>query len=280
MAVRFSLFDNSPNRTQIGIFKSVCSEQDKYTYVLEKSKAAELKICDEEPSSCRVRELATLSNSTADLFTMSASDGYLMTNAQITSETLLSLAGLDANVERYRYMAVLLVASVPNLALSVPIEITIQSVPRLENFSERLVLVEGDSATVTSKLTPSTDQFNSADGRCIYTYRFAGTGVDSVISRFVRVDKLSMTHLEPDFRFDTSSSCSSSFFIYNNGCVAIKWPSESTLSAPDAVGRLGRCQVLRAGEYKLEFKLCFYDANKVTEFPLFVLTYFFFCTYS
>ena len=84
-------------------------------------------------------------------------------------------------------------------------------------------------------------------------YQFASSGVETVISRFVRVDKLSMTHLEPEFKIESTDFCLSSFFVYNNGCLAIK----------SASGNERKCQVLKVGEYKVEFKLCFYDSNKV-----------------
>lgn len=249
-AIRFSLFDNSPNGTQIGIFKSICSDSNTYTYRLEPK--AELKICSDELK-CRMIDLPIFYNGIG-LFSMNPSDGFLMTNAQIKIETLLSLIDASAyenDINQMNRLSVILSGSVPNLPLVYPIEIVIQNVPHLENFAERLFLVDRSSNLLEKHANENNN--DDLEDRCIFKYQFASTGVESLISRFVRVDKLSMTHLEPEFRIESLSPCSNSFFVYNNGCLAIKWIS----------GDERRCQVLKAGEYKIEFKLCFYDTNKV-----------------
>lgn len=188
------------------------------------------------------------------LFSMNPSDGYLMTNAQIKIETLLSLidtAAYENEINQMNRLSVILSGSVPNLPLVYPIEIVIQNVPHLENFSERLYLVDRSSNMLEKH--ENENNLDDLENRCIFKYQFASTGVESLISRFVRVDKLSMTHLEPEFRIESTSPCSNSFFVYNNGCLAIKWIS----------GDERRCVSLKTGEYKIEFKLCFYDTNKV-----------------
>ena len=187
---------------------------------------------------------------------MTPNDGLLMTNAQIATQSLLSSAEVKRPSD-YSRVSVVLSGSIPNLALTYPIEIAIQSVPQLENFSPRLFLVERNDA--------SERQSDNDDDRCVYSYKFAA-GTETMISRFVRIDKLSSTHLEPDFRIDSASSCSSSFFIYNSGCMALKssiFTSDESSTQTEANNR--KCPVvIKSGEYKIEFKLCFYDTNKVS----------------
>lgn len=169
-----------------------------------------------------------------------SADGYLSTNAHVSSHSLLELAGLPPRRSLAR-MSVQVRAAIANLAVAYPIEVVIQSTPHVENFEPRITLVENTEDEEDADETTATH-------RCVYTYRFD----TDVIARFVRVDRLSSAHLEADFKFDT---CVNSFFIYNNGCMAIKWESAATSH---------RCQMIKAGEYKIEFKLCFYDSNKVS----------------
>lgn len=186
-----------------------------------------------------------------NLFTLSENDGYLTTNNQINLQNLLKLVNMDTDsqqedsyaITNLNYVSVLMQASIPHLDITYPIEIAIQNIPKLSNFNEKLILID--------QIDTASDEISD---RCIYTYKYWTNleAPENMISRFVRVDK-SSAHLEPDFK--VIDACSSSFFIYNNGCLALKWDQDEEAR---------KCQLLRAGKYNLEFKLCYYDANKVS----------------
>lgn len=287
--IRFSLFDNSPNRTQIGTFKSVCSRAD-YLYALESFMS--VRVCSrEENFNCKQFEL---NNQTAgELFNLNRHEGYLMTNSQISIHLLLGLIrNVDAQLnqmnfyENVNYLSVLLRGSIVNLEKTFPIEILIQNVPKIFNFNNLLVVGEKQPHKPLDS-----EQDDVEQDQCLFNYKYLESNLDfenpenenlhnvdvkyslnsNLVSRFVRVDKNS-AHSEADFKL---SDCQASFFIYNNGCLALKhddfgagqnraFNNESLLNRKCVSKNRSEAVLLRAGVYTLEFKLCFYNSNKVS----------------
>ena len=254
--VKFSLFENSPNRTRIGTLTSVCSDPN-YLYYINNDEIY-LKICthakkyvylkNELDASCNkfILDMSKLENLTRanvselvehKLFDLDLDDGYLMTNDQIGLNLLLSLIKDDKQSSNFNFESLLLGENenmydfnTISLLLKVTIkrsifnvEISMQNTPKLFNFHDVLAI---------SELNEARNELNSTweSNICLYNYKFTmdndelfgePNNSSNIISlaRFVKIDQ-SSAHLEAEFK---QSDCLASFFIHNNGCLTLKY---------------------------------------------------------
>ncbi len=261
--VKFSIFENSSNRTQIGSLKSVCSNSN-YHYDIDQQSVS-LKLCSYLKKNCSLfsLNLNKLNNnpSASKLFDLDTNYANLMTNYLINSNLILNLVKnqneLDyilltneASIYDSNQLILLVNSSFKNsintdYKLNYEIEILMQDSPRIINFDDTIIL---DSQ--------ETKQENENDEACIFNYKFPSHQTTSSLHRFVKIDSNS-AHIEAEFK---TIDCFGSFFIYNNGCLSLKYDHLNKSICSSNKDNL----IFKSGTYELEFKLCYYDTNKVS----------------
>ena len=261
--VKFSLFENSPNRTQIGTLKSVCSNAN-YQYDVDQQSVS-LKLCSYLNKNCSLfsLNLKKLNNnpSASKLFDLDSKNANLMTNYLINSNLILNLVKNqneldyilltnDASIYDSNQLSILVNSSFKNsintdYKLNYEIEILMQDSPKIVNFDDTIILDSHE-----------TKKENDNDETCIFSYKFPSHQTLSSLHRFVKIDSNS-AHIEAEFK---TLDCFGSFFIYNNGCLSLKYDHlNKTMCATNKENL-----TFKSGTYALEFKLCYYDTNKVS----------------
>jgi hypothetical protein len=293
LIVKYNIFDNSSNRTQIGIFKSVCNSQvnTRYVYSVDSSQIT-MSICSKLIKNLCKKFLIDQQNKT-DLLRFDSYNSYLMTNEFINVNQLAVQNSLDSNEEfdlnsddvlDSNFVSFQLKANLKNefVNLNYTVEINVNSMPKLTNFNKKLALVVGEAKPSNQRsnlnclynykflLNEESDSSNAIKNRNIVGFKSGRlnlarifTNSLSSVPRFVRIDE-NLGHSEAEFKFD---ECSASFFIHNNGCLALRH---------DHMEKNERCThkltenysnnyvILKSGTYHMNFKLCFYNNNKVS----------------
>ncbi len=227
--IKYSLFENSPNRTQVGIFKSICSNVNYYYEIDQQS--VDLKICSHTFKNCSFFELdlKKLNNNLDSnrLFDLDIMNGYLMTNYLISSYLLFNIVEneqknkldnfilFQPNVYESNRMSVIMNSFYKSsinseYKLNYEIEILMQDAPKILNFEDTL-----EMEALTESHVFSEDDVKTPN-MCLFNYKFP---IQESMHRFVKVDSNS-AHLEAEFK---NNDCFASFFIYNNGCLVLKY---------------------------------------------------------
>ncbi|RNA37161.1 hypothetical protein BpHYR1_015059 [Brachionus plicatilis] len=245
----FSVFEDSLARTQIAKFQSICTNSD-YSHFLEPTLT--IRLCSKyDQFNCKNFHIQTKNDFIKNLFKIDESTGYLVNRINFTIGKFLNLIKLDyahvysdlSDIFESSRLSLLLNAKIKfpqGLSFTYPIQIGVQNKPAIGNFSPKLSLVEIDS--------------NMSQPVCLYNYSLAASA--SMVSRFVRVNE-KMAHFEPEFTF---AHCKANFYIDNGGCLSLKHTRLARIC--HTVNQTGL--ILNAGVYNLQFKLCFYDNNKVS----------------
>jgi hypothetical protein len=306
---KYSLFDSSSNRTQIGVFKSVCSASPTQTdstkqsivYSIDSSEIF-IKFCSKQNRAfCKrynFNRLIAASTQTSDLrelITLDTNAGYMTTNCALDVNSLIPIINDDyfqdatkKDVFDSNFVSLTFKASMQTelASLMYNIEIAVSNVPKIINFHQALILTEKTEASDSSESSKM-----ASSNQCLFNYKFminedgehigrtnhrniAGlsgrTGLTkpiqaaqnslSSVPRFVRIDQ-NLGHFgEAEFK---TEDCSAWFFIYNNGCLAMrsdhlqKDERCASLITPQTQSNI----LLKAGQYSINFKLCYYNNN-------------------
>lgn len=248
----FNLFENSLAGTQIGKIQSICTNSN-FVYTLEPS--LNVRLCSKfDEFNCKKFDLETKNNFIKNLFKINSDIGYLVNSKALNIETFLNLIKSDYahvyddlnQIFESSRLSVLLRAKIKfpqGISFDYPIQIKVKNRPAIANFSPKLSLVE---------INP-----NKSDSICLFNYTMSATS-SSIISRFVRVDR-KMAQFDPEFSF---SHCQAKFYINQNGCLSLKYNHIQRLCQNINTSLNGL--ILNTGVYFLQFKLCFYDSNKVS----------------
>lgn len=332
-SAKYTIFDQSSNRTQIGIFKSICHSSQKleseirpsYKYSLSKSGEVFIRFCSKQNHLyCKKFNLNRLVFNTEktfhELIILDMDSGYLMTNflidvnslaAQINDDYFQKWHGdnhiinediFDSNVMSLLFKVNMDTGLAANGGLTYSVEIMVNNVPKVVNFNDKLTVMEiinNDDYNMDS----SHENEKTVMNQCLFYYKFSTTDEEalksslsgikrgiaskknsksssrtllssertrkssmsslSTAARFVKVDQALGQQSEAEFKI---SECSASFFIHNNGCLALR---------TDHIDRNERCQklstigqsdniYLKSGTYIILFKLCYYNNNKVS----------------
>ena len=308
---KYNLFDKSSNRTQIGMFKSVCSvtriDRQSYVYTTEAGDIF-IKFCSKQNRLfCKkfnfnrlIEQQTNTDLKLIELISLDEFNGYLITNFMLNVNLLVSLINdeffqmhdeskdvFDTHLVNLVFKANLKTESA---SLNYLMDVSINNVPKIVNFNEGLVVLEKSAGEEHE----SSERSSNGDGlnQCLFNYKFlineedssSSTGGNkntnnrniaglvsrnniakfqssiSSVPRFVKIDQNLGHHSEAEFKI---SDCSAWFFIYNNGCLAMR---------SDHLERNERCALLQsksnvllqAGAYSIVFKLCYYNNNKVS----------------
>lgn len=248
----FNVFENSLAGTQIGKFQSVCTNSN-FVYTLESS--LNVRLCSKfDEFNCKKFHLETKNNFIKSLFKINADIGYLVNSKTLSIETFLNLIKSDYahvyndlnQIFESSRLSVLLRGKIKfpqGISFDYPIQIEVRNRPMIANFSPKLSLLKIDS--------------NKSESICLYNYTMSTTS-SSHISRFVKVDQ-NMAQFDPEFIF---SHCKAKFYIDHNGCLSLKFNHIQRLCQNIDTSLNGL--ILNTGVYHLQFKLCFYDTNKVS----------------
>jgi len=242
---RFQMFENSPRHSRLGMLRPVCTNpQLKYT-ILDLFAA---KACTSgSPANCTEVYLNSTQLNLRNYLGIEASSGQLTTTDLLNASLFSSF--FDTPISRLS-LKFYVMGKADFKKLNYQIDLHIQSAPKLLNQYPQLTLA-ADPAQPDGLYDPN----------CIYQFKYlvdkSRQRPDGLV-RFVSIDKASGSHLKAEFSNvdrNMNADCMSSFFIHNNGCLALKY-AESCMQLRDYI-------VLKAGTYKFDFKLCYYENSKV-----------------
>ena len=251
----FDSFENSPNQTQIGTLSTICSNLN-LDYMIKDS--FEVNVCvGTEQLNCSTDYLNRSRFDLRTILDIKRQTGYLVTKNLINSSLFvkflrinepLVIASLSIRVE---------VVGVSKLKTIIyNILLNIHNVPKITNFYKNFHVVADTASPALVE-----------EENCVYNYKFqverqmanrSEAGYEQV--RFVRIDQSSAQHLPAEFK-TSSDRCAPNFVIHNNGCLALV-PKDLNVCYKDNL-------LLKAAVYTIEFKLCFYDNNKVSCSPMY-----------
>lgn len=267
---KFSIYENLPNQTKIATLQTICPNLNlKYDI----SSLFTAKLCsrtllnnqlftNDDELSCNYFSLSNASS----FVNLDSFNGNMFTNGFINASKFISSLQNDetaayANDEDFKLKLNfnITATSLNGFVLNLAVDLAIQSAPKLLNFFENLALIEPNE-----NLNFTSDDLLRATS-CIYNYKYLiEKEFDSTdLVRFVRIDHNS-AHLQAEFKQKVSECKTTSFLVNSNGCLALK--TEEKLCANDTISP---DLVLKSGVYDLEFKLCYYDSNKVSCSPFY-----------
>ena len=270
--VKFTVYENLPNQTQIATLKSVCSNLNlKY----EISNTFTSKLCsktlltnqiypNQDDVSCNYYTL----NNASNLVSLDSLNGHILTNNFMNTSLFMSSLQNDdtlINDEDFKLKLSFKITASNSLGLSITFEIdlTVQSAPKILNFFDNLAIAEpNQSLNYTSEEILTTSN-------CLYNYKYLiekDLEAKSDLIRFVKIDYNS-AHLQAEFKQQITDCKTSTFMINSNGCLSLKYDDQNKNCINESL--TNDYTVLKSGSYNIEFKLCYYDTNKVSCSPFY-----------
>ena len=251
----FNAFENSPNQTQIGTLSTICANL-KLDYTIKESFEVNVCVGAERPN-CSTDYLDRSRFDLRTILDMKRHTSYLVTKNLINSSLFVKFLSINEPLIIASLSIRVEVVGVSKLkAINYSILLNIHNAPKITNFYKNFHVVADTGSPALIE-----------DENCVYNYMFqeekqavnrSGAAEERV--RFVRIDQSSAQHLPAEFKTG-SDLCAPSFVIHNNGCLALV-PKDLNVCVKDNL-------LLNAAVYTIEFKLCFYDHNKVSCSPLY-----------
>jgi len=237
---RFEVFENSPRHSRLGMLRPVCANSQLKYDILDLFLA---KACTTGSSiNCTEIYLNSTQINLRNYLAIDATSGQLITKNLLNASLFNPFFEKPINKLSLKFYVM---GKAEFKKLNYQIDLQIQNAPVLLNQYPQLTL-SVDPAMPSGLYNPD----------CIYTYKYlvdkSGQRSDGLV-RFVSIDKNSGSHLKAEFK-NMNQGCLSSFYIHNNGCLALKYAD--SCHEKDEV-------VLKAGTYRFEFKLCYYENSKV-----------------
>lgn len=266
--LKFNIYENLPKKTMLASIQTICSNMD-LNYEISKSFTA--KLCskallsnkifsNDDELSCNYFNL----NDSSDLISLDYLNGNILTNGFSNTSLFLStwknddmLTYLNDEDFRLKLNFKMFARNSNDFLLSFNVDLSIQSAPKLLNFNEHLAFID----TKVNNLNHTSEEL-SPTSSCLFNYRFLNdkeVDSNSDLIRFVRIDQNS-AHLQAEFKEQVSNCRVTSFLINNNGCLSLKYDDKKTNCLNESDNEL----LLKSGSYNIEFKLCYYDNNKVS----------------
>ncbi len=271
---KFNVHENLPSGTEIATLQTVCSNMN-LNYQLASSFT--VKLCSKalltnqmfsnlDELSCNYFKM----NNSTSLFNLDSISGSLLTNEFINTTFFMSSLQTDESVNyindddfKLKFNFNISARNSLGFVVNFDVDLSIQSAPRLLNFFENL----GFSELISNTVNYSQEEKHSVSS-CFYNYKYLidkELDAKSEMIRFVHIDSDTGQHLQADFKQRVSDCLSTSFVINNNGCLTLKYNEQNKNCANESTDFV----LLKSGSYNFEFKLCYYDKNKVSCSPLY-----------
>lgn len=244
--LNFEIFENSPNMTKFGQLKSICSSS-KWNYnILD---VYIIRFCDAD---CTEIKMSASQIDLSKYIHLEKDDGYLFTNNLINSTTFQSFSKIKYGNLKHFDVYFDIIGKMDLQTIIFRINIKIHNAPKIYNFYKNLIL--SNEPNMPGGLF---------DRNCIYNYKYRldkTSFIGDSIANFVRINSVSGSHLQAEYSSKDVNACSVKFLIQSDGCLALKL---SDFCQQAWIKNKAKLLILKSNIYQLEFKLCYYESNKV-----------------